>query len=300
MTKLRAGISLIEVLIVIAVIALLIGLLLPAVQRVREAAARTSCSNNLKQVGLAWHNYEAQHGYFPPFGNGLPKYRAPGSPVETGPNYKPGRSKGTWLWTILPFLEQNALYLQSDAPTVVDAIGGVCSTPVKAYFCPSRRSPQDFPVGPEWLIPATYRRAGNDYGGNYGRPNRGSPSDHRDGAFGNSLTPLGFSDGLSCTITAGERGMPVEWYSGRNEANWLGYASSWDAYTILYSKPYSPSQDPRGALPEGYHSQWGSVHAAGMNAVFADGSVHVIPYTIPSDTMLYLCVRDDGQVVNFE
>jgi prepilin-type N-terminal cleavage/methylation domain-containing protein/prepilin-type processing-associated H-X9-DG protein len=292
MTKQRAGLSLIELLIVIAILALLIGLLLPAVQRVRESAARINCPNNLKQIGLAWHNYEIQNGFFPRAGGGVPQYKASGQPVAT---------TGTWLWKILPFLEQEPLYLQSNAPTIADAMGRVCSTPVKGYFCPSRGRPQTFPVsGAEWLIPATYPRAGNDYAGNTGIPNHGKPGDHPNGAFAKGLSPTGFTDGLSCTLVAGERGMPVEWYAGQNEVNTWGYASSWDAAVSLGFEPYGPSQDLIGSVPQGYHDQWGSAHPVGMNALFGDGSVHVVPYTISNETMLRLCVRDDGQVVNFD
>ncbi|HEV3383322.1 MAG TPA: DUF1559 domain-containing protein [Gemmata sp.] len=292
MTNRRTGLSLIELLIVIAILTLLIGLLLPAVQRVRESAARTVCSNNLKQIGLAWHNYQIQNGFFPRAGGGIPQYKSPGQPDD---------STGTWLWRILPFLEQDPLYLQSDAPTIVDATGRVCSTPVKEYFCPSRGRPQTFPVSNyEWLIPPTFPRAGNDYAGNTGTPNRGAPGDHPNGAFAKGLSPAGFTDGLSCTLVAGERGMPVEWYTGQNEVNTWGYASSWDAAVCLGFEPYGPSQDLIGPVPYGYHYQWGSAHPIGMNALFGDGSVHVIPYTVSNDLMLRLCVRDDGQIVNLE
>ena len=306
MTK-RAGISLLEVLIVIAILALLIGLLLPAVQRVREAAARTVCANNLHQIGLAWTNYQVQYGYYPPYGNGIPQYPAPGEPVAPGPSYDLARPNGTWMWTILPFLEQGPLYLQADAPTAADAMGRVCSTPVKGYFCPSRGRPQTFPVPPQWIIPPAYPRAATDYGGNLGRPVRTGNigHGHANGAFDNSLNPEGFTDGLSCTLIVAERGMPVAWYVGPNPANMWGYADGLDPYVRLNFQPYAPIPDPRGAMspsgqPEGYHHQWGACHPAGMNAVFADGSVHVIPYSIANDVMLYLCVRDDGQVVDFE
>ena len=128
----RPAFTLQELLVVIAIIAILIGLLLPAVQRVREAAARVACANNLKQIGLACHNYENARGSLPPSRRG----------TAEGPS---------WAWLILPYLEQENLYKQWPegwpypglAPgqsgnqgdkAVMDAVLG---TPVPTYFCPS-------------------------------------------------------------------------------------------------------------------------------------------------------------------
>src|SRR5688572_20396219 len=128
----RRAFTLIELLVVIAIIAVLIGLLLPAVQKVREAAARSSCSNNLKQLALAAHNYHDANGILPT--NSLITDQANN---WISPNW-------SWLARALPYIEQDALYRNAKIPT--NALGDttgtpstrdLCATQVKTFLCPT-------------------------------------------------------------------------------------------------------------------------------------------------------------------
>jgi prepilin-type N-terminal cleavage/methylation domain-containing protein/prepilin-type processing-associated H-X9-DG protein len=132
----RLGFTLIELLVVIAIIAVLIGLLLPAVQKVREASARTQCSNNLKQIGLAFHNYESANGFFPTAYKML-SVPDPSAPSGTG-TYGPSA-----FVLILPYLEQVNVYRLIDItkaalnPVNMPPNNPAYSTPVKVFLCPS-------------------------------------------------------------------------------------------------------------------------------------------------------------------
>src|SRR6059058_4737536 len=120
----RRGFTLVELLVVIAIIAILIGLLLPAVQRVRESAARVKCQNNLKQIGLACHNFAAANRYLPP---GLLS-DAPNSPPDPG-NVGPGVG---CLAFILPYVEQESVYRQLQLNWSVKPLGGALWTSIPA------------------------------------------------------------------------------------------------------------------------------------------------------------------------
>ena len=142
----RRGFTLIELLVVIAIIAILLGLLLPAVQKVREAAARMQCGNNLKQIGLALHNYEGVHKEFPsayvtrnPYDNGTAYGITYGDSYRNGP---PGFAWGTLL---LPYLEQDNLYRQFNLsePCWAPVNATAARARVKAFLCPSASGGSD-------------------------------------------------------------------------------------------------------------------------------------------------------------
>src|SRR5215468_9245354 len=112
----RSGFTLIELLVVIAIIAILIGLLLPAVQKIREAAARMSCSNNLHQIGLGLMNYESSYGKFPPASQ-MPYCYDPSHGISLKLRTSSGQNPfgPNWAILLLPYIEQDNLYKQSDA-----------------------------------------------------------------------------------------------------------------------------------------------------------------------------------------
>ncbi len=222
MSTRRSAFTLIELLVVIAIIAILIGLLLPAVQKVRDAAARAQCQNNLKQIGLAFHNYESNFQAFPPAWT--LEIIVPNSV------FKGGHAWGTYL---LPYIEQDNLFKGYDLnqPMIVPGNVAVISTPVKIYECPAtpnyeRRYTQVIPAGAVPGLPAVQWQAwAGDYTATSGilgsvlnscftPPGGGS----REGAlvFGRPTKVLDILDGTSNTILVGElAGRNELWRAGR-------------------------------------------------------------------------------------
>jgi len=285
----RGGFTLIELLVVIAIIAVLIGLLLPAVQKVREAANRLTCQNNLKQIGLAFHNHHDQYGFFPTGGylwNTPPTYLN-GSPA-VGLQQQAG-----WGFQILPFIEADAVWKGGQATTDRDRILVAIGATNKVFFCPTRRGPQTLTWSdPEYLGGIQVTTALNDYAASnldesgvvtYQRPNRIAD----------------ITDGTSVTLLVSEKRLNLTNLASGGEDDIVGYTCGFDQDSVRTTEQ-GPAPDYYGDEDEDGEQLFGSSHSGRFHAVFADGSVRSISYTIDPVVFSYLGNKNDGQVVNLD
>jgi len=269
---------LIELLVTIAIIAVLISLLLPAVQSAREAARRTQCTNHLKQIGLAFHNHHEQFGYFPTGGwnfdtppaytNGTPEI---GAPQQAG-----------WAFQILP---------QIEAVNVWNAGAEVAiATPNPTFFCPTRRSSQTIVMPDAYdpqvtggdLVHALCDYAASNRQGS-GVVRRFEPNRMRD-----------VIDGTSQTLLIAEKRLNVALLGQMQDDDNEGYTAGWNSDTVRNTDK-TPAADFRGT-GDG-DNRFGSSHPGAMNALLTDGSVRRIAYEIDADVFRKLGDISDGETI---
>jgi prepilin-type N-terminal cleavage/methylation domain-containing protein/prepilin-type processing-associated H-X9-DG protein len=284
----RDGFTLIELLVVIAIIGVLIGLLVPAVQQVRETAARLQCQNNLKQIGLAFHTHHDTLRYFP---TGGWDWYWPPTYVNGQPAVGADQRAG-WGFQILPYLEAGSAWRGGGGVTELDRQLIAVRATNPTYFCPTRRPPQQATFSdPAYFNGMTVTTALCDYAGSNsegtGVVQRYTPSRIRD-----------ITDGTSNTLMVAEKRMNLALMGQPQLDDDIGYTSGWDNNMMRRTR-----RQPRPDFfnPDNNSTKrFGSSHPGRFNAVLADGSVRPISYYIDRKLFKYLGHKSDGQVINLD
>ncbi len=291
--------SLVELLVVIAIIAMLIGLLVPAIQSAREAARKTQCSNNLKQIGLALHNYIASH-------NSLPAGYSSAVTLD-GDDGPPG-----WAWgaMLMPYMDESPLYQLIEKKISVDAIGmkPLRTKSVATFLCPTDDGLQELVDIPEiGTNKILCTMAAASYVGSAGtvRPTCKLCRDRFDGVFGRNhpIEPRELEDGLSQTLAVGERA--TYWASA---AVWgvvpksklldrqqRGKYAAGPAYVLgtTFADGFNIEEGPMDDhnTMQTYAESFGSFHPGGCHFTFCDGGVRFVFDTVDPRTMNALATR---------
>ena len=301
----RRGFTLIELLVVIAIIAVLVGLLLPAVQKVRDAAARSQCQNNLKQIGLGIHNYHDTTKAFPPFRL---------APPSNGNGY------ATWFVMILPHIEQgNAYNLWDLKKRYIEQPVEARQAQVPTYYCPSRRASPMLSTG---STDGGFPGACGDYASTTYHNTIDSSLPWQESATGvivaatntvdattntilswKSRTNMSvIRDGASNTFLVGEKHILESGFGGNTQRDTSIYNSNTGSVVarlagVGYPLAQSPTA-PHVTTASTNNFQMGSPHLGICNFVFTDGSVRAVKNSADEQTLRRLSVRNDGQVIS--
>lgn len=313
------GFTLIELLVVIAIVGVLVALLLPAVQQAREAARRTQCSNNLKQIGLALHNYNDVHGVFPPgYDLLLDKVANPSEPEPIG------RGHG-WASFLLPYLELRSIhelinfegpYAVPQSPSESHANSTAIALVVAAYLCPSDGGGERIDVLlDESSAAPKLSMARANYVGVFGRGEAAEFTGVGDGMFwaNSSVRISSILDGASRTLAIGERS------SNLGRTTWLGLPLNGrvrgiDPLTktvsfeeapvlVLGHTGGDPNENPGEPLtvhtpndPLAHVDDFWSFHRGGAHFLLADGSIRFVSNSIDSSVYAALATRAGGEL----
>jgi prepilin-type N-terminal cleavage/methylation domain-containing protein/prepilin-type processing-associated H-X9-DG protein len=317
----RIGFTLIELLVVIAIIAILIALLVPAVQKVREAAARTQCANNLKQLGVAAVNYHDQFRRFPPGTNLTSSSGGAGPPAWTSPGpVVPGESFSL-MEAILPYIEQATLYSRFNFNGAnshytagnCDSPGAPGAAAVPVFICPSDNGlPADHQA--QYVSGGkTYYFGVTSYGGFAGIYSYYGFSE--DGIFyiNSQIRMTDITDGSSNTFLFGERyhvdptydklasaSSPIATCSGWAWANTFGgedYLNGVGNNPINWVIPTSVTSDPSFTWRDARMTATGSGHTDGANFCFADGGIRFLVTSTPVVTLQALATRAGNEPI---
>jgi len=249
------GFTLIELLVVIAIMAILMGLLLPAVQKVREAAARMSCVNNLKQIGLASANYEFQVGKI----------------ASNGTNTNNPRD-WCWAFQFLPFIEQAGMHERAVAVAVGTAPPDQ-SIPIKTFLCPARgRQPFATSGGSSPGYNGPFLDYKINWNG-FGNFSNGNPSGGASSTLRLTSAQITSANGTSNTIYVGEGYLDVSMYTNTSASNWE---------ENIYSGGYGGTGRGASAIAKdaalGQADRWGSPFPGACPFLFCDGGVRPVQY----------------------
>ena len=320
----RSAFTLVELLVVIAIIGVLVGLLLPAVQSAREAAKRTQCTNNLKQLGLACHNYQDTNGQLPNGGRDG-DHRISSFTACCRSTTVRGWS---WCYQILPYIEESGVYnLASPGDDSVTPNAGrynpkenlVGQQAIVGLYCPSRREPKGYGSG-------KFHRT--DYAGNAGQRGPGNMRDTNGGGLKgvfiqtdrDSTSIERLRDGSSKTILIGEKALHPDAFGIDGGDNEMWSNAGWDECVIRYGAGQlsngnvygiPPIPDMKANHPVGgrwttyrdaggvtwgqWHPEFGSSHGAGANFAMADGSVRLIGFDVDPLVFRRASISNDGE-----